>query len=96
MSQHWFPESETILATGVLALALPVGISLGYGVTTAFVKEASDVPTMNWAWFVPACVSLLVTVAFVRASQPPSPPSKSAEVDQQSLPYLQRFIYLVV
>ncbi len=90
MSQHWFPERETVPATAVLALALPVGISLGYGVTTVFVETASDVPTMNWAWFVPACVSLVVTAAFVRRSKPPSPPSKSAEVDQHSMPYLQR------
>ena len=89
MSQHWFSEEETILATGVLALALPIGISLGYGVTTAFVKEADDVPVMNWAWFVPACISLIVTFVFVRSSKPPTPPSKSAEVDQNSIPYLE-------
>ena len=90
VSQHWFPESETVLATAILALSLPIGIVLGYGVTTAFVKEAADVPTMNWVWFIPACLCLVVTAVGMRRSKPPTPPSKSAEVDQQAVPYWQR------
>ena len=47
VSQNWFPVSERLLATAVLALSLPLGIVCGQGISPAFVKEASDVPTMN-------------------------------------------------
>lgn len=79
-----------MLATATLALTLPVGISTGYAVTPLFVTEAGDVPTMNWAYFIPACCSAAVTLAFVRSSNPSTPPSKSAEFDQESQPYLKR------
>ena len=90
VSQHWFPEKEILLATSILALSLPCGIVMGYGVTTAFVRSAEDVPTMNWAWFLPAVVSMGCTLAFMRRSKPPTPPSKSAEVDQEGMPYFKR------
>ncbi len=91
MSQHWFPESETVLATSILALMLPLGIAVGYGATTIYVEEAEDVPTMNWAWFIPAAFTLATTLVFVRSSKPPSPPSRSAEADQLVDPYLTRW-----
>ena len=47
MSQNWFPVSERLLATAVLALSLPLGIVCGQGISPAFVKKASDVPMMN-------------------------------------------------
>ena len=47
VSQNWFPESERLLATSVLAMSLPLGIVLGQGCSPLFVTEASDVPVMN-------------------------------------------------
>ena len=89
------------------------GIVLGYGATPLFVKEAADVPTMNWAWFIPAAVSMILTVSFegsnlnvttlqcifvfqivgMTRSYPPSPPSRSAEVEQKNMPYLKRSVF---
>ena len=90
VSQHWFNEKERTLATGILALSLPIGIVLGYGVTTTFVKSAADVPTMNWVWFIPAAISMITTIVGMRRSKPPTPPTKSAAFDQESQPYFQR------
>ncbi len=84
------------MATSVLALSLPVGIVMGYGVTTAFVKEANDVPTMNWAWFIPAAVAMFACVIGMRRSMPPTPPSRSAEFDQQAVPYLKRWCAVII
>lgn len=71
------------IATGVLATALPVGIVLGFGITPLFVKEQSDMAKMNWIWFIPAVIVVLSTsVTFFRnGSKPPTPPSKSADVE---------------
>ena len=37
MSQNWFPVSERLLATGVLAMSLPLGIVCGQGISPQFV-----------------------------------------------------------
>ena len=81
VSQNWFPESERTLATGVLAMSLPLGIVFGQGCSPLFVKSAQDIPTLNIVGFIPAAITLLLCLIFVKTSLPPSPPSKSAEVD---------------
>ena len=45
---------------------------------------------MNYIWFVPAALTLLMFIFGVRTSKPPTPPNKSAEVDQESIPYFKR------
>ena len=92
VSQHWFPESETTLATAILATSLPIGIVLGYGVTPLFVTSAEDVPAMNWIWFLPAVANMVFAVFAMRTSKPPSPPSLSASYDQESQSYLKRLV----
>ena len=37
VSQNWFPVSERLLATGVLAMSLPLGIVCGQGISPQFV-----------------------------------------------------------
>ncbi len=80
MSQPWFPPNEIEVATGILATSLPVGIVTGFGITPLFVKDESDVQTMNWVWFIPAVISTAFTFAVFRVnkSKPPTPPSRSA------------------
>lgn len=90
ISQHWFKESQRTFATIALAMSLPLGIVLGQGITPLYVKYKADVPTMNWIWFIPAAVTLGIFLLGVRTSKPPTPPSKSSEVDQESIPYLKR------
>lgn len=88
VSQHWFKESQRTFATVTLAMSLPLGIVLGQGITPLFVKSLDDVPTMNWVWFIPAATTMILCMVTVKHSAPPTPPSKSAEFDQHSLPYL--------
>lgn len=90
VSQHWFPVNEVGLATGILAIALPIGIAMGYGGTTIFVTSAGDIPLMNWVWFIPAAVTFVFVLFGMRSSKPPTPPSKSAAFDQLSISYWQR------
>ena len=90
VSQHWFRESQRTFATIVLAMSLPLGIVLGQGITPLFVKHQDDIPTMNWVWFIPALLTQVLFVFAVRTSKPPTPPSKSAQYDQEGIPYLTR------
>lgn len=71
-------------------MSLPLGIVFGQGITPLFVKKASDIPTMNWIWFIPAVLTQILFIFGVRRSKPPTPPNKSAEVDQENIPYLKR------
>ena len=81
ISQNWFPESERTLATGILAMALPLGIVFGQGCSPLFVKLPQDIPVLNIVNFIPAAITLLLCLLFVKTSLPPTPPSKSAEVE---------------
>jgi len=83
VSQNWFPENERLLATGILAMSLPLGIVAGQGCSPLFVKKASDLPLMNLVWLGPITVTLVCCVLFVRSSDPPTPPSLSAELASQ-------------
>lgn len=89
VSQHWFGESQRTFATIFLAMSLPLGIVLGQGVTPTFVKEASDVATMNWVWSIPALLTLILCILLVRSSKPPSPPSPSAD-QVDNMPYIKK------
>ena len=83
VSQNWFPESETLLATGVLAMSMPLGIVLGQLGSPLIVKTADQVPIMNIVWFVPSAITMVCCILFIKTSYPPSPPSKSAELAGQ-------------
>merc|ERR1711973_900377 len=80
VSQNWFGESERGLATGVLAMSLPLGIVMGQGCTPIFVTQGEDVPLMNIIWFIPALLTQLMVFFVVTSSNPPSPPSQSSEL----------------
>ena len=84
VSQNWFAESEIQLATGILAMGLPIGITCGYGITAAFVQNGDDIPTMNVVWFIPAVITMGITMFAVRTSMPPTPPSRSAAESLES------------
>jgi len=83
VSQNWFPESERLLATGVLAMSLPLGIVLGQLGSPLIVKCGEDVPLMNILWLIPAAITMVLCVFTITSSAPPSPPSKSAEMAGQ-------------
>ena len=83
ISQNWFPETERTLATGILAMALPLGIVFGQGCSPLFVKGPEDIPILNIVGFIPAAVTLLLCLFTVKSSLPPTPPSRSAEIEEQ-------------
>ena len=83
VSQSWFPESERLLATGVLAMSLPLGIVLGQLGSPLMVKCPDDIPLMNIIWLIPSKITMVFCIAFIRTSYPPTPPSKSAELAGQ-------------
>lgn len=91
VSQHWFLEKELILATGILAMSLPIGIVFGFGLTPLFVQDSEDIPLMNCVFFVPAAVSLIFSVLGMRSSKPKTPPSQSAALQQEDIPYIKRY-----
>ena len=74
------------MATGILATGISVGIVLGFGVTPLFVTDAADVQMMGWVWFIPTAFACAFTYAvfFFNGSRPPSPPSRSADVKEDS------------
>ena len=74
VSQHWFKEGQRTFATIMLAMSLPLGIVLGQGVTPLFVKKAEDVITMNWVWWIPSILTLILCIFGVTRSKPPTPP----------------------
>ena len=47
---------------------------LGQGVTPLFVKNADDIVTMNWVWFIPGTFTLIICIFGVTRSKPPTPP----------------------
>ena len=95
VSQHWFKEKERTFATIALAMSLPLGIVFGQGITPLFVKDTTDIPTMNWVWFIPSALTMILCSVAVRSSKPPTPPSRSAEVKQEVLPYMTRMKLLL-
>jgi len=80
VSQNWFGEKEREIATGILAMSLPIGIVFGQGCSPIFVTEGSDVPVMNIIWLIPALITQLMVIFFVTTSLPPSPPSNSSRL----------------
>ena len=90
VSQHWFLESQRNFATIALAMSLPLGIVMGQGITPVFVKKAADVPLLNWVWFIPTALTVIAFAFGLRSSKPPTPPSRSAEIEPELGPYFER------
>ena len=80
VSQNWFPETERLVATGILSLSMPIGMVLGQGISPTFVKCPEDIPIMNIVWFLPALLTFLSCLVCITSSYPASPPSRSAEL----------------
>ena len=59
---------------------MPLGMVLGQGITPAIVNTSDDIPLMNIVWFIPAIITFVFNVLSVTRDNPPSPPSRSAEL----------------
>ena len=73
-------------------MSLPVGIVFGFGTTPLFVQDETDIPLMNCVFFIPAAVSMLLSAFGMRSSKPPTPPSQSAAMQQEDIPYIKRYL----
>ena len=62
ISQNWFHDEQRSLATILLAMSFPIGSVISHIFTPLIVQEVADVPYMNIAWFVPACVGAFFTI----------------------------------
>ena len=80
VSQNWFPESERLIATGILSLSMPLGMVLGQGITPTFVTCKSDISIMNIVWFSPTVITFIICIFGINSDHPPTPPSRSAEL----------------
>ena len=81
ISQHWFGNNfQRTVATTMITLSAASGLILGHSVTPTFVVEPEDFPLMNLAWFTPAFLGSVMALVMVRHSLPPTPPSRSAEL----------------
>ena len=83
VSQNWFPETERLVATGILSLSMPIGMVLGQGISPTFVKCPEDIPIMNLVWFLPSLLTFLSCLLCITSSYPASPPSRSAELARE-------------
>ena len=90
VSQNWFAGAEQIFVTVSLAFSPLLGTMFSQALTPALVKTAEDIPTMNWVWPIFSTITMIMFVFLVRTSLPPTPPSKSAEMGQNKMPYIQR------
>ena len=84
--------SESAPASGVIALGMVIGACLGLAATPLIVAGPEDIPAMNIVWFSPLAATFLMAIAFVRSDRPPTPPSKTAELqaNEISMRYLEK------
>ncbi|CAG2119334.1 unnamed protein product, partial [Medioppia subpectinata] len=86
VAELWFPTNQRALATTITGMSNPMGIVLGTIISPIIVTDFHKIPTLSTFWCIPSVATLLMTIAFVRSSKPPTPPSNSAEVIN-STPY---------
>ena len=91
VSQNWFSGAELTLVTVLLAFSPVLGTMVAQAATPSLVPTADDIPTMHWVWSILSTVAMVMFIAFVRTSVPPTPPSRSADMaSQRKLSYLNR------
>ena len=80
VSQTWFSKSERMLSTSLLAMVPNVAVVVTSLLSPAIVnEEESNVAYINLLYGAPSVIGFMCAVIFCRTSQPPTPPSKSAE-----------------
>ena len=77
LSATWFGPNERAEANTLASVSNPIGIGIGSILPPLLVSTCSDIFTMQWVLAVPASVSFLLVLLFLR-ERPPTPPSASA------------------
>ena len=64
---------------------------IGQAITPALVAEnAENFSKVNWVFPIFSTITMIMFIFLVRSDLPPAPPSRSAEIGQDKLPYLKR------
>ena len=67
-------------------MSSPVGVMLASCLTPLIVQDdPENIPIQNWVYSIPSTVTMLMFILFVRSSNPPTPPSKSAAENTSKL-----------
>ncbi|KAB7506440.1 Uncharacterized protein Anas_06425 [Armadillidium nasatum] len=91
ISQCWFPESQRGICTTILATANPIGVVVAQISVPLIVEDADDIPLNDLVFLGVAIVNACIMFIFVRRSNPPTPPSYSADASKESRPpYLEQ------
>lgn len=84
VSLIWFGVNERTKATAIAVFSNYLGSSFGFLLMPALVTKPSEVPNILYTHAVMAVVAFLLTVSYF-PEYPPTPPSRAAELQLQSL-----------
>jgi FLVCR family MFS transporter 7 len=78
LTQNWFSGGQQMFATIVLAMSGIIGVFIDQWLNPNLVRSVDDISIMNWVWSIPAFITMIFFLIFIRTSLPPTPPSRSA------------------
>lgn len=90
LSAVWYPPKERALSTTIASVANPVGVGIGFLLAQNFVDDnATGVDGLNQVndlMFFTALIGsvLILPSAFLFRKKPPTPPSRTADIDKYS------------
>ena len=90
ISQNWFSGGQQKVVTALITVSPQLGSMLAAAATPALVPTPNQIPTIHWVWPIVPTVSMILFVAFVRTSLPPTPPSRSAEIGNVKVTLIKR------
>uniref|UniRef100_A0A8C8E1P6 Solute carrier family 49 member 3 n=1 Tax=Oryzias sinensis TaxID=183150 RepID=A0A8C8E1P6_9TELE len=82
----WFPDHQRATANMIASMSNPLGILLANVISPLIAKSSAEIPML--AYGAPTCIICFLATLGIRTSQPPTPPSASAE-SSGSEPFVQ-------
>uniref|UniRef100_A0A3P9HU67 Solute carrier family 49 member 3 n=1 Tax=Oryzias latipes TaxID=8090 RepID=A0A3P9HU67_ORYLA len=84
----WFPDHQRATANMIASMSNPLGILLANVISPLIAKSSAEIPVLMLAYGAPTCIICFLATLGIRTSQPPTPPSASAE-SSGSEPFVQ-------
>uniref|UniRef100_A0A3P9L6L8 Solute carrier family 49 member 3 n=1 Tax=Oryzias latipes TaxID=8090 RepID=A0A3P9L6L8_ORYLA len=84
----WFPDHQRATANMIASMSNPLGILLANVISPLIAKSSAEIPVLMLAYGAPTCIICFLATLGIRTSQPPTPPSASAE-SSGSEPFIQ-------
>ncbi|XP_024116141.1 solute carrier family 49 member A3 [Oryzias melastigma] len=84
----WFPDHQRATANMIASMSNPLGILLANIISPLIAKSAAQIPVLLLAYGAPTCIICFLATVGIRSSEPPTPPSASAE-SSGSEPFVQ-------